>query len=374
MADFAGFDDYIEVARVGEWMPKEGKPVSFSAADLDEFVRNHDPKNPVPIVIGHPDKTQASPAFGWSEKVRRFGDGLFVKFTDVNPAFVEGVKKKAWPNRSIRAAKGKNGWGLVHVGFLGAAPPAIPGMEAISFAAPEGEVFDFSADWYTVEAQAGLWRRFKNWLIGEKGQEVADSIVPEWDIESLTRSAANQRAEELVQPPEQPAMASSFSQADLDQAVTVALKAQNDKTAELERQLAEARKARADQERQVNLSAWQGKVTAAIDKGVPPALLTGLPEFAASLAAGEQVVEFDFSAPAGEGKTTTTTIKVAEWLDQHLARVVDLAARVPMQARDLGAGDVVGADFSAAVSKHMKDNPGVGAAAAAQAVRNQRGG
>ena len=69
---------------------------------------------------------------------------------------------------------------LRHVGFLGAMPPAVKGLRNPEFAENEQGVVDFS-DW----AEASLWRRLRDWIIGTHGQEEADKAVPDYLVASV---------------------------------------------------------------------------------------------------------------------------------------------------------------------------------------------
>ena len=78
-------------------------------------------------------------------------------------------------------------WTLRHVGFLGAQPPAVKGLSAISFA--EGEVYvEFAEDAHLQTAS--LLSRFRDWFIGRFGLEEADKVLPDWQIEAIKELAA----------------------------------------------------------------------------------------------------------------------------------------------------------------------------------------
>jgi len=59
-------------------------------------------------------------------------------------------------------------------------PPAVKGLRNPEFADNEQGVVDFS-DW----AEASLWRRLRDWIIGTHGQEEADKAVPDYLVASV---------------------------------------------------------------------------------------------------------------------------------------------------------------------------------------------
>lgn len=118
--------DWIEIFRAGKQTDSTGNTYNWQVSDLEQIVKNY---QHVPVVIGHP-KTD-SPAWGWTSQIRRNGNSLEVKLTDLAAEFVEGVKNRRWPNRSVRLIKKGDNYQLAHIGFLGAAPPAIEGMKKI---------------------------------------------------------------------------------------------------------------------------------------------------------------------------------------------------------------------------------------------------
>ena len=76
-----------------------------------------------------------------------------------------------------------------HVGFLGAAAPAVPGLKPVHFAgAPEQALtFEFAEE--AFRDVAGLFRKMREWLIGEHDQETADRVLPYWQINWISKQA-----------------------------------------------------------------------------------------------------------------------------------------------------------------------------------------
>jgi hypothetical protein len=156
-------------------------------------VRAYDPAlHEAPLVIGHPKHD--APAAGWVQSLDAAGEGLIATPAQVDPAFAELVAQGSFkkisasfyhPDSPSNPVPGV--YYLRHVGFLGAQPPAVKGLRAIELAEGEEGVVEF-AD-FGHETSASLWRRLRDWLIGERGLEVADQVIPDWQINSLAEAA-----------------------------------------------------------------------------------------------------------------------------------------------------------------------------------------
>ena len=133
--DFNGLCKWFSIFMGGEQVDSKGTKRVWSETELDEIVNNtqkrinRDLFSGAPLVVGHP-KTD-SPAYGWTSEIKRVRNTILIKGSKLHAAFAKGFKKGQWPNRSIRIAKGKDGLYLRHIGFLGAVPPAIEGMNSV---------------------------------------------------------------------------------------------------------------------------------------------------------------------------------------------------------------------------------------------------
>lgn len=194
-------ENWCEIFRTGKHIASNGQEVNVTEKDLDEIVSNFSDKNPdVPIVIGHP-KTN-NPAYGWVDKLKREGDKLYACYKDVASEFEEWVKDGRYKTRSISLKDNV----LRHIGWLGAKPPAIKGLEAYQFEEDENAL-SFSEDFkFTTIAQ--VLSNLRDFLIEKYGTEIADSVVANWRIEDLkqidTKTEDEIRAfcEAIINPPE----------------------------------------------------------------------------------------------------------------------------------------------------------------------------
>lgn len=334
---FKGFDDWVEVFRAGTHVDSRGVECTFATADLDQIVVNGAKFGPAPAVLGHPKHND--PAYGWGT-FKREGEILFAKFADVHPAFEAGVKSGAYRNRSIRVRKDPvNGWRADHVGWLGAAPPAIDGLKPVEFAADQADLHEFSAEapaWdtgYALADVATVLRGLRDHLIATVGIEAADAAVPDWRITSINDAASRVRATPDddamggVRPFTAPAGATTMlTQADLDRAVQetearVRTELAAQQTAEFtaatdlaNRLLAERRAERIA----TQINGWKAAGQ------LLPAEEAGLAEFMAALEGGQSVA-FEFTA-AGATPTKKTPVEFFADFVAARGRLVKLGA------------------------------------------------
>ena len=134
----------FEIFRTGTHTSLNGQTKDFSETDLDTIASSYDPQqHEAPIVIGHPETN--APAYGWIDKLKRVGDRLIAFPKQVSSEFSELVKTGAFKKRSISITPDLQ---LNHVGFLGAAAPAVKGLKDVEFSenADELEFASFEFD------------------------------------------------------------------------------------------------------------------------------------------------------------------------------------------------------------------------------------
>lgn len=130
--------------------------------------------------------------------------------TQLDPAFAELVRAGRFkkisasfyaPDSPANPRPGQ--WYLKHVGFLGAAPPAVKGLKQVAFNAAEAGVETFAESW-TLGLVARLFGSLRDMLIGQFGQEAADRALPRDAIDTIAT------AEPPIPPPAMP-LATSFT-------------------------------------------------------------------------------------------------------------------------------------------------------------------
>ncbi len=185
----------LHIFKPGRRTAMSGVTLDFSESDLEASARAYDPtKHEAPIVIGHPKHD--APAYGWVKSLAAGAEGLNAEPHQVDADFAElvaaGRYKKISASFYLPDAPNNPAPGvyyLRHVGFLGAQPPAVKGLKQAEFADAEDGVVEFGELGWGMETNAGLWRRMREWLLAKFGQETADQIVPDWQIESIRESA-----------------------------------------------------------------------------------------------------------------------------------------------------------------------------------------
>jgi phage I-like protein len=203
MPEHAGFDDWIEVFSAGRHTDSSNQARTWTRAELDEIVANHNAEAPAPLVIGHP-KTDA-PAWGWTGALKRQGTKLLAKFNQVPQAVATAVRDGRYRNRSVKVARGEKGWQLIHVGLLGAAPPAVEGLAPIAFSEePTGPVYEFDAlHGASLSLIAKGMQRLREMIIAQFGMDDADRFAPQSEIDDLNALADAERTRDIE--PDEPA-------------------------------------------------------------------------------------------------------------------------------------------------------------------------
>lgn len=139
----------IEVFRTGTHTDSSGNTRTWTEEDLDAIIKKYDPsQHEAPIVIGHPKDN--APAYGWVESLEKRGQSLWAKIKPTVNEFMDWLKKGLYKKVSIALYPDLT---LRHIGFLGAMPPAVKGLQPPQFSDSE-----FSE--YTIE--------FRNWTADER--------------------------------------------------------------------------------------------------------------------------------------------------------------------------------------------------------------
>jgi hypothetical protein len=192
----------IEIAKPGRVTALGGQPFEFTESVLADLAASYDPTVfEAPLVVGHPQTN--SPAYGSVGLVEHDPATHRVRAipSDVHPSFAQAVQERLYravslsmylPDSPSNPKPGHHY--LRHVGFLGAHPPAIQGLKPPAFGAEEAGVVSFG-EWED-RAVAGLFRRLRDWLIGSAGQETADRVLPDYEIQSLADAAVAEMARE----------------------------------------------------------------------------------------------------------------------------------------------------------------------------------
>ncbi|MGS4242426.1 peptidase [Serratia marcescens] len=190
----------LAVFAPGTHTAMDGRTITFTKEDCIDLANSYDPSvSEAPFVIGHPSLT--APAYGWAERLE-FRDGIvYAAPRQVNPAFAEAFNAGSYKKRSLSIyqpdspGNPKPGHFYArHVGFLGAVPPGVKGLPDAQFAETSGDngPLEFALPW-EADNLASLFQSIRDWVIQEKSIEQADSIIPQWRIQSILDSATDDR-------------------------------------------------------------------------------------------------------------------------------------------------------------------------------------
>lgn len=359
MHRFTGFSGWLEIFRGGEQTDSAGRTRTWTAEELDQIIGNYSSDDPAPAVIGHP-KTD-DPAYGWVDQLKREGKTLLAKFREVEPQFAEMVKQGRFKKRSVSIAKNRDGeFFLRHVGWLGAAKPAVQGLAHPTFADDAAEVFEFEApvDWRTPNFLKRVVQNLRDLTISQFGIETADRFFPSYMADEVGDLADQARRDPDPDAPDFAADFSqhdhgdktvpkrnqdkpsgddpqTFSQEDVDSAVEQALQAERDKHAS---DLAKERRERRRQE----------YVAFVDDLGAPPAVTAGMADFMLQLADGEDS-QFEFTAGEGDKAEKKKQSPLA-WFQAHVGQLKGRWDHLFQEQADSDP-DVVDGDDAEAISR-----------------------
>ena len=302
----------LHIFRAGRHTASCGATLTFDEHALQRAVDAYDPAvHEAPIVAGHPKDN--SPAFGWIRGLS-FADGhLHAEPHQVNPDFEQLVKAGSYkkisasfysPDAPTNPVPGA--WYLRHVGFLGAQPPAIKGLEAIGFADAEAGVVEFGdpdAGRANDAITADFMRRLRDWFLARHGREDADDVVPAYLVEDMAHIA---RAPDTQPDPEAPVYSEDPDMTPEELAAAQArLAAEQAQLAADQAEFTERSQRVAATEAAQRIAGINDQVDSLVRQGeVLPAEKGRIAAFMASLA-DDQVVEFSEegkaqTAPAGQ--------------------------------------------------------------------------
>lgn len=297
-----------------------GVSINFGESDLAATVRAYDPTlHEAPLVIGHPKHD--APAAGWVKALSASAQGLMAETQQVDVAFAELVSKGSYkkisasfyhPDAANNPVPGV--YYLRHVGFLGAQPPSVKGLRPIELAEDEEGVIEFGD--FGDSITAGVFRRLREWLIGQFGQEAADQVVPGWDVDNLAAEALRDDVRPSFTEPTQPRkpIIEEHTVSPTEQA---ALTAENKRLqTALDTHLAQQRQDQADQRHTKNLAFAEELVGAGKLLPKHAAALIAALDFAE---AGDEPLEF------GEGKERKPVIEGLKAIFDDLPAQIDFA-------------------------------------------------
>lgn len=188
----------LEVFKPGTHTCSGGTQITFTAEDLKRIADTYNqapPEARAPAVIGHP--AIEDPAYGWlsSLSYNATTERLEAEVDDLEPQFAGMVQGKRFPKVSMAffgpAHPSNPSPGIYwprHLGFLGAAAPAIAGLKSVAFGAEQGEIVTIefgvseAASAYSVKS---ILRGIRDYFVEKHGADEADKIIPGWQLDNL---------------------------------------------------------------------------------------------------------------------------------------------------------------------------------------------
>lgn len=350
-----------------------GQVIDFSAADVAAIAAAYDPElHEAPHVVGHPRTDD--PAFGWVRAlgVNDAGRLCVTESRQVEPAFAEAVgagryKKRSAsfypPSHANNPTPGQ--WYLKHVGWLGAMPPAVKGLaDVASYGQADDGLVEFAG--WDDEINAGLWRRMREWFIGQFGAETADKVIPAYEVDSLQREAMRPEPDTTVSTT--PAYADTGATA-----VTMTAEQLAARAAELDAREARIRQQETDQQRLVT-QAHQAGLAAFADGLIVQGQL--LPGERALVLIGLQGADAQGQVAFGEGDQAEqiTPLAALQKFLKGLPKRVDFSERAPRHQTgdtdtvDLADGNAIAVAATAWQAEEAKAGRVVGIDAAVQHI------
>lgn len=183
----------LQIFKPGKHTDVKGLVIDFTEDMLRACAAAYDPaKFEAPLVIGHPIKMD-DPAYGWTKAVSYADGALVIDPDQVEPQFAEMVNagrfKKISPSFYLPDSPNNPTPGqlyLRHVGFLGAAAPAVKGLKSASFAASDEGIVEFAevTPW-RMRSIGTVLRGIRDMFISKFNLEEADRAVPDWLIKEI---------------------------------------------------------------------------------------------------------------------------------------------------------------------------------------------
>ena len=203
----------IEISRKGRFTAMTGEVVDFTDERLADIVAVYDPaKHQAPLVVGHP-KTD-DPAYGWVSGLSFADDVLRVpEVEQLDAAFADLVNAGRFnrisasffppdaPNNPVPGHMY-----LKHVGFLGAAAPAVKGLKPVQFADDDACVtVEFAAvEGWTLASAFGsignMLSGIRDYFTEHDGAEKAEELMPRWRLDDLQATAERVRQQTADDP------------------------------------------------------------------------------------------------------------------------------------------------------------------------------
>lgn len=197
----------IHLFKPGTFTSASGQPVSFTESNLEEIVNSYSKKDEAPLCLGH--QANDRPAYGWVESLEKTEKGVYATVSttaEVKESIELGEYKKVsgslyLPQTKNNPVPGK--FYLKHIALLGAAAPAIKGLEPIALNDVADGFVEFSEDIVTKQEERTVEmptddKKVEKTSKDTAKQEVKSAEVKEVSTDVVEDDQATKNAEEAA--------------------------------------------------------------------------------------------------------------------------------------------------------------------------------
>lgn len=123
----------IHILRPGKFRDLKGREVNLTAQDMEAIAAGYE-RNSAPVIVGHKDDPE-DPAHGWAASLSADGRGLWAEVPRLTKQMREWISEGRYRKVSAKLLRKAKGWGVAHIGMLGARQPAVSGLDPVELAA-----------------------------------------------------------------------------------------------------------------------------------------------------------------------------------------------------------------------------------------------
>lgn len=192
----------IQIFKTGKHTSSNGVTQTYDNSFNEAVVNGYDSQVHIsPVVAGHPKSDD--PALAWVKSLHINGDVIEAEIDELNPEFEAAVKAGSYkkisasfflPDSPSNPTPGKPY--LRHIGILGAATPAVPGLRNLNFSASAEGVVEFDDGLLT---NAGLFSSLRDWIISKFSLEDADQAIPASELGWLNKLNTMKQVDKAVE-------------------------------------------------------------------------------------------------------------------------------------------------------------------------------
>lgn len=325
---------WIPIFKTGTHTDAAGNTKDWTEQELDNIIEKFNPRIGAPVVIGHP-KINA-PAWAWVDSLKRIGQLLFYKEKESQPEFNDMRAKGLFKKRSISLYPDGT---LRHIGWLGANPPAVKGLDDVAFDEGDQTIIEYEEGGLSMLDE--IKKLFADMMTQMKG------MMPE-----QKKGGSTDMTEEQIQQKINEGIAAALKTKDAEFAETTKKKETefSEREAALKKKEDTALAVAAEVKRKAISDFCEGlkkagKLTPAMDK-----LGMGVTEFMNQIAFIEATVEFG----EGDKKAKQTLLEFVQSFLSALPKAIEFG-EVAGRGNDVGAGNAE-AKLTALTQKKMEAN------------------